>query len=283
MKTAVLMTCFNRREKTMRCLENLMKSPRNFDVYLVEDHCTDGTAEAVREAFPAVHIIHGAGNLFWNRGMHCAWEHACRGNYDYYLWLNDDVIVFPGCFDEMFECAKIAGPLSIISGLVKSPSGNEVTYGGTDPETGKLLFPDGSLQKIRNLNGNVVLVPRTVVEKIGILDPFYQHHFGDVDYGYLAEENGIAVLTSRCFVGKCEENALNRIRYSGRSLAGRLKILYSPLGTPPASAYHFQKKHFGGLRALVFVIYLHVINLMPDPLYQVCFVRNRKPCPSREK
>ena len=75
MKTiAALITCFNRKEKTILCLTNLFKQPllNNFelDVFLTDDGCTDGTAEAVGKMFPQVHIIKGDGNLFWNRGMY---------------------------------------------------------------------------------------------------------------------------------------------------------------------------------------------------------------------
>ena len=52
MKTiAVLLTVFNRREKTIECLKNLFAQdiPAEYSimVYLTDDGCTDGTPEAV--------------------------------------------------------------------------------------------------------------------------------------------------------------------------------------------------------------------------------------------
>ena len=71
---AVLMTVYNRREKTLKCLRNLFNQriPTDFslDVYLTNDGCKDGTPEALRSEFPQVRIIEGDGSLFWNRGMH---------------------------------------------------------------------------------------------------------------------------------------------------------------------------------------------------------------------
>ena len=94
MKISVLLTCHNRKEKTLICLRKLFEQDvRNveFDVFLVDDGCTDGTAEAVREEFPKIHIIQGDGSLFWNRGMCLAWEEARKnGAHDAVLWLNDD-------------------------------------------------------------------------------------------------------------------------------------------------------------------------------------------------
>lgn len=47
------------------------------------------------------------------------------------------------------------------------------------------------------MNGNVVLVPKSVVDKIGIINPIYHHDLGDVDYGLTAQENGIKVYATR--------------------------------------------------------------------------------------
>ena len=81
-RIAVLLTCHNRSEKTTACLHSLFQCylPSDFvlDVFLVDDGSTDGTAELVTEKFPKVIIIHGDGNLFWNRGMHLAWSYASK-------------------------------------------------------------------------------------------------------------------------------------------------------------------------------------------------------------
>ena len=88
---AVLLTVFNRKEKTLECLGRLFDQlpieDLQIDVFLTDDGCTDGTAEAVENLFPSVHILKG----IWNRGMLMAWKAAAETrNYDAYLWLNDD-------------------------------------------------------------------------------------------------------------------------------------------------------------------------------------------------
>ena len=71
MKIAILMTCHNRRETTLRCLRGL---PSDVEVYLVDDGSTDGTDEAVKATFPKVNVIRGTGNLYWAKGMELAWK-----------------------------------------------------------------------------------------------------------------------------------------------------------------------------------------------------------------
>ena len=95
-KTAIIITSFNRKEITLLCLGSLLISIKLLfnnlvDIYLVDDNSTDGTKQAVHENFPSVIIINGNGSLYWNRGMHLAWEIAAKTKkYDYFLWLNDE-------------------------------------------------------------------------------------------------------------------------------------------------------------------------------------------------
>ena len=69
-RIAVLLTCFNRKEKTLACLDALFKQalPADVDIlaYLVDDASTDGTSEAVRQTYPQVKIFSCHGNLFGN-------------------------------------------------------------------------------------------------------------------------------------------------------------------------------------------------------------------------
>ena len=81
---AVLMTCYNRVETTLRCLHSLfnqtIKQTGNqaisLDVWLVDDASPDQTGAKVKAAFPEVHVIEGAGGLFWCKGMRLAWDTA---------------------------------------------------------------------------------------------------------------------------------------------------------------------------------------------------------------
>lgn len=86
-KIAVLLTVFNRKDKTLECLKRLYAQlpldGYQVDVYLTNDGCTDGTPEAVKKQFPDVNIINGSGNLFWNRGMYTAWHEAAKKDYDF--------------------------------------------------------------------------------------------------------------------------------------------------------------------------------------------------------
>ena len=68
MEVAVLMTCYNRAETTLRCLRSLFAQelPTGWalDVWLVDDASPDGTGAKVTVEFPQVHVIQSPDDLF---------------------------------------------------------------------------------------------------------------------------------------------------------------------------------------------------------------------------
>lgn len=267
---AFLLTCHNRRDKTIACLHSLFDIVQDADVYLVDDGSTDGTSKCVAEYYPQIHIIHGDGNLFWSRGMYVAWKEAIKSKYKFYIWLNDDIELYPFFLDELMLCYKHLSRPCVISGIIEDKMTHKTIYGGSD-SNGKLLHPNGKIQEIVHMNGNVVLVPQTVVEKIGIIDPKLHHDLGDVDYGLMVQEAGMKVFITRKPIAAGYINNYCRVRRWSTSLFKRFKYLYSPLGGNVLVNFYFRRKHFGILNATLYFIYLHCLNILPDNLVEYLF------------
>lgn len=268
MKVAAILTCFNRRVKTQKCLESLFQILPDCDVFITDDGSTDGTSDMIHQCFPKVHVIPGTGKLFWSRGMFTAWKEAVKGNYNYYLWLNDDIELYPDFFAELMACNQLEGNTSIITGLIENFEKTEILYGGSD-ENKNLIQANNLPQKVTHMNGNVVLIPQNVVNAIGIMDPKLHHDLGDVDYGLTAIEHGIGVYTTRKPIAAGYKNDFCRVRKWGVSLKQRLKKLNSPLGSPPAINFYFRKKHFGLMNACAYWSYLYILNILPDSLVEL--------------
>lgn len=271
MKIAALLTCFNRKEKTDKCLSSLFNILKNIDVYLVDDNSKDGTFELISNKYPEVKLIKGNGQLFWNRGMHLAWVEALKRNYDFYLWLNDDIELYPFFINELLNCEQYGNNQCIVSGLIEDiNSKGNIIYGGSD-EKKNLLQSDSIPKEIKYMNGNVVLVPKYVVNKIGILDPKFHHDLGDVDYGLTAIENGIKVFCTRIPIAAGYSNNYCRVRKWNTNIINRFKKLYSPLGSNPKINFYFRKKHFGVINATLYWFFLHIINIIPDKIITMIF------------
>ncbi|RYE16254.1 MAG: glycosyltransferase, partial [Sphingobacteriaceae bacterium] len=85
MQIAVLLTTYNRKQKTVTCLEHVFNQQLpvgvEISVYQTDDASSDGTAEAVRQQFPQVILLNGTGQLFWAGGMRYTWSEALKKDY----------------------------------------------------------------------------------------------------------------------------------------------------------------------------------------------------------
>jgi GT2 family glycosyltransferase len=268
---AVLLTCHNRKDKTIQCLTHLFEQQSlnedfKIEVFLVDDASTDSTAESIKKQFPKVYIIQGNGTLYWNRGMHLAWQTAIKvKDFDYYLWLNDDTFLYEQAISNLLEAADQTQNESAICGSTISLESKKISYGGNSKE-GALLIPNGSLQETYSFNGNVVLVPKFVYDKVGILDPRFPHAIGDFEYALRIRKNKLKSFISKDFVGSCEGNEkLPSWCSPSLALPKRIQSLYSPLGNShPYYFFIFELKHYGLFTAIKHFFTIHIRLLFPQ-------------------
>lgn len=253
------MTVFNRKDKTLKCLNHLYEQDIDdsisIKVYLVDDGSTDGTSDAIRTLYPDVKIIQGNGSLFWNRGMHICWSIARQEYHDFYLWLNDDTYLFKNAIAEIFTCYDHVNSI-IVGACCSKDDKMKVTYSAWKDR--KLVAPNGEIQPVTEINGNVVLIPSSIMEVIGINDPYYHHSAGDNEYGYRAEKAGYKTYLTTEFIATCERHdTLNKCYDPKYPLSYRLKILNTPFGARPKEHFHLLYKYFGLLKALKSVLYIY--------------------------
>ena len=274
MRIAALITCHNRKKQTLACLDALFENtlPEGFflDVYLVDDGSSDGTDAAVREQFTNVEILHGDGNLYWNRGMHLAFARAMGIGFDCYLWLNDDTVLYPTAIKSLVrtwqEKQGNGGRGDIVVGSTQDPHTGALTYGGM-VANGRLLpyrslvEPQSIPIECQTMNGNCVLVSHAVAQVVGNLEPRFVHAMGDVDYGLRAKQAGFNLWIAPYFVGTCCKNSINGT-YKDQALPLRIRWqkMMQPNGLPPASWLLFTYRHGGILWPAFFVWpYLRVL------------------------
>jgi len=279
MRAALLLTCFNRNDKTLSCIESIYsQSPVKelaIEIYLVDDGSTDGTSDTIANVFPSVRILRGDGNLYWNGGMNMAWRAALKDKFDCYIWINDDVDLKPDAFSIMFDAFYSGyadcGAEPVIVGSFSEASSDKHAYGGFSAKRTlggmktKRMVPNGNIQKCDTFNGNLVLVPDSVVKRVGILDSRYTHAFGDKDYGLKCWKNNIPMYIATDYVGKCSRNdAKGTWLDSTLPLADRYRKLLLPTGLPPGEYFYSCKKYCGNVVCTITLIKLYLRLLFPE-------------------
>lgn len=257
MRIAVLMTCHNRRAKTVACLEALSLAAERVpnvavEVFLTDDGSTDGTAGAVQRLPLPVTVITGTGDLYWNGGMIRAWRAADASGraFEGYLLLNDDTILDPAGLANLVDSGLLLGSDCIVVGAVADPVTGAITYGGVrrvsswHPGKLELVEDSDTIQDVDTFNANCVLVPASVRQRIGTLDPTFRHRMGDFDYGLRASESGIRVVVAPGSVGSCARNEdSGSWRAHGLTLMERFRALESPKGIPRREWRVFLRRH----------------------------------------
>jgi GT2 family glycosyltransferase len=257
-RLSVLLTCHNRVDRTLRCLASLFDQDAasvGLEVTLVDAGSFDGTAGAVARRFPQVTVLERGPDLFWTGGMREAWAHAYVRDPDLYLWLNDDVELDPDAIAIMLDTHERLDhdgrPPCIVVGSTRDPTTGAASYGGVRrphrhrPLHYALVPPGGEPRRVETMNGNIVLVPRAVVQQIGTLAACFTHGMGDYDYGHRAVRAGCEVWIAPGTLGTC---ARNPPRPPARSLAEqRRRVTGVTTGLPPREWFTFARRWGGPL------------------------------------
>ena len=255
---AVLLTCFNRKEKTLSSIRALFDSVETYnrqncksvtaDVFLTDDGCSDGTSDAVvsDNTDKNITIVKADGNAYWAGGMRMAWQAAMQSNkdFDFFLLLNDDTIVKKECISELLStdqyCINTFRKSGVYTGFTSSMDNeSNITYGAKVYKKGILsgavdMKPMGSPQLCDMPNANIMLVSKEVCGSIGMLSSDYIHGAADWDYGIMATKAGYPVLTTSVVCGYCEKDhdmaAEEYRKFVPLSIKERKRFLDRPTG-----------------------------------------------------
>lgn len=267
---AVILTCFNRRQKTLDCVDAVLAQTGldgvTLDFFITDDGSQDGTADALLDLGARmhprgnlrIHLINGDGSLFWNGGMRRAWSAALRGDHDFFLWLNDDTFLYPPALRCMLDthaaAQRAGGKAGIVVGSTHD-DGGATSYGGERqhsrlrPLTLTRIDPRDTLQQCDTFNGNCVLVSRAAADVLGNLDPAFVHAMGDTDYGLRARQAGIPMWVMPGYAGRCVNDGAVAGGFNDRSLplTVRLEKILAPKGLPWRPWRVLCRRHAGWL------------------------------------
>ncbi len=255
-KVCILLTCFNRKDKTVNCIKSLLRGSDGLDLefIVVDDNSLDGTVKALQELEANVLIYHGDGNLFYSGGMNMAMDVAKKRNaeakYDFFALVNDDVLFDDGALQRIIENCDD----KVIVGAMRDTDGN-CSYGGIKYDKGihyHFVTPADTDRNCDTFNANCVVIPGRIFMAVPIMDKAYKHSLGDFDYGLSIKHAGYPIEVSDHFAGTCNDNPPEG-GWTDRSLSRleRIRQKESIKGAPFKPWFHFLRKNFGVSQAIV--------------------------------
>lgn len=269
-KMAIIFTCFNRKDITKRCLHAIklqadkLKNEYEIELYVCDDGSSDGTLDVLENTELNLTLIHG-GSLFWNKGMHAAMQKAVQKNHDFYLMINDDVDFYQDAISIMMQSYYKIGRSCGITGAVRSANTGVTSYGGRLFKSKNFITPNGNPQICNLANWNCFLIDSSVVNGAGIIDPYYEHAFGDYDYSMEMQRKGCSIYVADEFVGECNRNSIvGTFQDRSASRIQRLKMFFSPKGMPIKSMirYSIKNRDFLGMGYFFISMGAYIKNLL---------------------
>lgn len=203
-KLSVVILNHNTKALLEQCLGSLPKRD-DYQIIVVDNASTDGSAEMVEKKFPRVKVIKNKTNCGYARGNNTA-QGLVQG--EYVLFLNSDTKVFRGALETMVEFMDSHPDAGISTCLVELPDGklyyachrgfptpwNSLLYFLGLPSNYKGSFwPLDKIHEIDACSGTFLLTRKKLLDRIGWFDEDYFAYGEDIEMCYRAKELGYKV------------------------------------------------------------------------------------------
>lgn len=191
MDFSIVIVNYNTKELLRKCLKSL---PANTEVIVVDNNSSDGSSQMIKKEFVKVKLIENKRNLGFAKAVNQAlWQ--ARGKY--VLLLNPDTEVIGNALEKIVEFARKHPEVGVVGGRLIDPDGtiqgscfHKLTILNAIKEF--WLRQKGVFQKyapktkkpveVEAVVGACMLIPKKVIDKVGLFDERYFLYFEDLDF-----------------------------------------------------------------------------------------------------
>jgi GT2 family glycosyltransferase len=190
----VVVVTFNTRDLLLQALQSVyddaQRAGRSHRVIVVDNASTDGTAAAVRRAFPSARLIENATNV----GLAPALNQGLRACADatYVLLMNSDIKVHPGTLGPMMDHLDAHPEVSGVSVQLINPDGSPQKFRTSVslvvlPERLDRIFPMSFFGTTFHLGRRAMYND----DQVGPFDDYYFFFNEDLDWSVRAHRKGL--------------------------------------------------------------------------------------------
>lgn len=204
---AALVINYNGEKYLRACIDSLYKSDVDnlTDIYIVDNHSSDGSLKYCAKTFPKVKFIQTASNLGFAGAYNFAHEYLKkkRLSYTYYFIVNNDTSNFsPGLFSRMKSLFEKDSSIGIITPTVidskskiQSQGGKYYFISGTTfgYRRGEQYQPKDSLVSSKWATGCALFVPSNLFGDVGGFDDYFMYQ-EDVGLSWKVLNKGYKVV-----------------------------------------------------------------------------------------
>jgi len=196
---SIMLLNWNAKEVTADCLESIKKQTfKNYEVILIDNGSTDGSSPYLKKKFPFVKLVQNKKNLGYAGGHNSGIKKA-KG--DYFLILNNDVVLANNFLEELWKNRKKADILGIKNYFFDKKDvfwaiGSKVNkftmvaslIGNKEKDIGQYDKRD-----IDQAVGSAMLVNRKVIDKVNFLDESFFAYYEETEWQTRAQNAGFTI------------------------------------------------------------------------------------------
>ena len=214
MHLSIIIVNYNTKDLTLQCLKSVYEnipSALEVEVFLVDNASTDGSIEAINKSFPQVQLIVNESNLGFSAANNRAIKKA---DGKYILLLNSDTVIFPDTLSTMLDYMERHPEVGAAGCKVVLPDGRlDKACKRSFPTPSNALFhalqlhklfpnsekfgaynltylPEDQISDVECLVGAFMMVRKTTIDEIGLLDETFFMYGEDIDWCYRIKQAG---------------------------------------------------------------------------------------------
>lgn len=209
MDLSVIILSYNTRQLLRSCLKTVFNSKTDykFEVLVPDNGSTDRSQEMVRQEFPQVKLVENHANLGFAKGNNVALRLA-QGRY--WLLLNSDTEVNAETFDLSIKYMDAHPDVGAMGCKVLLQNGeldkaarrkfpNPVNaflrlFGMSKLSDYNITTPIDQEVEVDAVVGAYMTVPKSVIDKVGLLDEEYFMYGEDLDWCWRIKEAGFKIM-----------------------------------------------------------------------------------------
>lgn len=196
----------NRRDDTLACLASLAQTTyRNHKIIVLDNRSSDGSVEAIHSSFPTVQVIELQQNLGYAGNNNVGIQAALTQGADWIFVLNEDTILAPDCLSQLIQLGTSDSRIGIVGPMVyhhDEPNIIQSAGGrlGSDWQAwhlGQNELDKGQFSvahEVDWISGCAILVRRTVIEQVGMLDERFFYYWEETDWCARAKKSGWRIV-----------------------------------------------------------------------------------------
>ena len=255
MDLTIVIVNYNTEKLTLECIDSVYKShlPYTFEIFVVDNHSSDNSIEAIKKRYPKVKLIENKENVGFSKANNQAIRQA-QGRY--VLLLNSDTILMENTLGVMTQYMDNHMDVGATGCEVLLPTGelDQACHRGFPTPQASFYYMSGLAKKYPNspkynsyhksylnmkeiheidcLVGAFMLVRKETIDQVGMLDEEFFMYGEDIDWCYRIKEAGWGIIYNP---------TVSIIHHKGASSRKKpFKIVYEF----HRAMYLFHKKHY---------------------------------------